>query len=104
MIYETDESRIKLAASDPSTMLGYTPPAGSVTLVEGDPADVVVEAEGLLVDRAPARWLVALLAGAVGVIVGLLVAVALIPDQPDRILVPVEQPSPSAHVEPGVRA
>lgn len=47
--------------------------------------------------------LVVALGVAGGIIVGLLVAVALLPDQPTRILVPVEQPAPSAHVEPGVR-
>lgn len=49
--------------------------------------------------------LVVALGVAGGIIVGLLAAVALIPDQPDRVLIPVEQPAPSAHVpEGGARA
>lgn len=52
-------------------------------------------------------WPLVVALGSVGgITVGLLVAVWLIPDQPDRVLVPVEQPAPSFHVdpEPGVRA
>lgn len=50
------------------------------------------------------RRLVLFAAFAAGAVVGLLVAVALIPDQPTRVLVPVELPAPSAHVQEGVGA
>lgn len=65
------------------------------------------------VDHTPKRrragrsisWPLVVVLGVVGgIAVGLVVALALIPAQPERILVPVEQPAPSAHVEPGVRA
>lgn len=101
-----DQTRLRFAAVDTDVMLGHDT-AGAARAYAGgwgdscsctaerpcdDHADELL-LEGLLVDQRPARWVVALAAAAFGVAVGLLLAVALIPDQPERIIVPVEQPT-----------
>lgn len=77
---------LDVAANDPTALIG----------ADSGPADPVEQISGtvtmLVEDRHTSR-LAIFLAAALGFAAGLLLAVALIPDQPDRIIVPVEQPA-----------
>lgn len=86
------ERHVALAAVDPGVLLGAEP----IEHIDGGVEHTELRSRG---------WLGLTAALAAGIAVGLLAAVALIPDQPERILVPVEQPAPSFHVDPetGVR-
>jgi len=93
-----DEARLRFAADDAGLVLiGVEKrPVGYGDTLHLDPStDEIVSLDGELVDEGTRfPWqLVAALALAVGFAAGLLVAVALIPDQPDRVLVPVEAPA-----------
>ena len=93
-----DEARLRFAAEDGGLVLvgvEKRPVWYGDTLHIDDAIDEVVSLDGELVDERPRfPWqFVAALALAVGFAAGLLLAVALIPDQPDRVIVPVEAPA-----------
>lgn len=100
-----DQVRLDAAARDAAALVGgadqqFAEPTVPVrrsgfTGMTGPLIHEVVTLDGELVDERPRfPWqFAAALALAVGFAAGLLVAVALIPDQPDQVIVPVEAPA-----------
>ncbi len=100
-----DEARLRFAAEDAGLVLigvEKRPVCYGDTLHLDPSIDEIVSLDGVLVDDGRRPWqFVAALALAVGFAAGLLLAVALIPDQPDRVIVPVEAPAGFIAPDPG---
>lgn len=104
-----DETRLRLAAEDPAALVGgrrYDPagpalPAAAMRADLTGRTDLLTFEDELGVDRRRPWQFVAALGLAVGFAAGLLLAVALIPDQPDQVIVPVEEPAGFIAPDPG---
>lgn len=86
-----DQVRLDAAANDADALIGGHESITPLRVLSWDPEPIHGE---LLDEGSRFPWqFVAALGLAVGFAAGLLLAVALIPDQPDQVIVPVDAPA-----------